>query len=78
MRHSELQKSVLSLYRSLLREIRRKPVENQSRFQEYIKSTFRRDASRLAVKDIDAIEYFVRKGGKQLESLKNPSITNIS
>ncbi len=79
-RHSILQKQVLSLYRSFLREIKSKPAENQQRFQTFISRGFRKDCyeSGLTTRDIDAIEYLIRKGSKQLEYLKNPSITNIA
>eukprot|EP00842_Homolaphlyctis_polyrhiza_P001366 jgi/Hompol1/222/HPOL_000677-RA len=65
MKPSGLQKEVIALYRDFLRAVRRKPV-------------FRHDATHISRKDFTTIEFLLRKGRKQLETLKNPNVVDIS
>jgi succinate dehydrogenase assembly factor 1 len=74
---SGLQKRVLFLYKSFLKEVSRKPIESQENFKKMIKTQFRKD-SKVSKNEFEAIEYLIRKGEKQLNLLKNPQTTSIT
>ncbi|KAK2812370.1 hypothetical protein FQN50_001369 [Emmonsiellopsis sp. PD_5] len=76
MRLSGLQREVLSLYRTALREIRKKPVESQDNFKQFARQEFRKNLS-ISKKDFSAIEYLLRKGRRQIEMYASPGIRNI-
>ena len=65
--------------RECLRAIKGKSLESQPRFKQFVLREFRKNAfeSGLTTRDIDATEYLLRKGKKQLETLKMPMITDI-
>ncbi|XP_046876497.1 succinate dehydrogenase assembly factor 1, mitochondrial [Hypomesus transpacificus] len=65
VRHSKLQKQVLSLYRQFLRAGQDKPG-----FLPRIRDEFREN-SRLKKTDVMHIEYLYRRGERQLEQLKD-------
>ncbi|EYE93493.1 succinate dehydrogenase assembly factor 1 [Aspergillus ruber CBS 135680] len=75
-RLSGLQRDVLSLYRKCLREIRKKPVESRDNFKAYTRAEFQKNIF-IGKKDFTAIEYFLRKGQRQLEMYSSPGIRNI-
>ncbi|EDO48517.1 predicted protein [Nematostella vectensis] len=64
MRHSKIQKQVLSLFRQFLRESRSKPG-----FTDHIRAEFRKHAA-LPRTDGLRIEYLLRRGERQLKELK--------
>ncbi|KAJ5739713.1 Complex 1 LYR protein [Penicillium manginii] len=73
-RLSGLQREVLSLYRSCLREIRNKPAVGvvlrfSAEFQKHLS---------VNKKDFSTVEYLLRKGHRQLEMYASPGIRNIS
>ncbi|KAH7331214.1 hypothetical protein KP509_20G020500 [Ceratopteris richardii] len=76
-RLSGLQRQILSLYRSFLRVARTKPPDVRSRIEKYVGAQFRHDAAAVDKKDFQQIEYLVRRATKQLESLRNGSITGF-
>ncbi|KAK2785427.1 hypothetical protein FQN51_003799 [Onygenales sp. PD_10] len=76
MRLSGLQREVLSLYRTALREIRKKPAESQDNFKQFARQEFRKNLS-ISKKDFSAIEYLLRKGRRQIEMYASPGIRNI-
>ncbi|KAK2750257.1 hypothetical protein FQN55_002402 [Onygenales sp. PD_40] len=76
MRLSGLQREVLSLYRTALREIRKKPAESQENFKQFARQEFRKNLS-ISKKDFSAIEYLLRKGRRQIEMYASPGIRNI-
>ena len=69
-RHSGLQLEVLSLYRALLREATKKGNA------DIVKQTFRQRAS-WPKRDIQMIETWIRKGRKNLETLKSEDVKAI-
>ena len=86
-RLSGLQKSILALYRSILREAVKKDRQTSNlanlsfasllQAQEtstlgYAKVEFRKQASEVKRSDFKKIEYMIRKGEKQLKLLKMP------
>ncbi|KAE8348575.1 complex 1 protein-domain-containing protein [Aspergillus coremiiformis] len=75
-RLSGFQKEVLSLYRSCLREIQKKPIETRSNFKGYARTEFQKYLS-ISKKDFNAIEYLLRRGHKQLKIYSCPAIRNI-
>ncbi|TLS24991.1 hypothetical protein PpBr36_07648 [Pyricularia pennisetigena] len=76
MRLSGLQKEVLSLYRSTLREIRKKPETSQQHFRDFARAEFDRNLA-IDKRDFAAVEYLLRKGRRQLETYSAPGIKDI-
>jgi hypothetical protein len=75
-RRSAVQKRVVSLYRSLFRVIKTKPVENQDKMRSAVRTEFRA-RSTLDRKDFFRVDYFVRRAEKYLNLLKRPSCKDI-
>ena len=72
MVHSQLQLSVLRLYKELLRASANKPgVDN------IIKSEFRRQQATLRKTDTLRIEYQMRIGKRKLEMLRDPQVSGV-
>lgn len=71
MKHSKLQKQVLSLYKECLRTAQNKPG-----FPQSVKSEFRRNAN-LPRTDTLRIEYVMRSGYRKLDMMKDPSVTGM-
>lgn len=65
VRHSKLQKQVLSLYRQFLRAAHDKPG-----FLPQIQDEFRKNAS-IPKANVMQIEYLYRRGQRQLEQMKD-------
>jgi len=92
-RLSGLQKDVLALYRSILREtIRkdRKPAldshhvpltqllsSNSNSSTSFARDKFRKEASLVKRSDFKTIEYKIRKGQKQLKLLQMPGVNLV-
>jgi succinate dehydrogenase assembly factor 1 len=92
-RLSGLQKDVLALYRSILRETIRKdrkkpdnPNYNLSFVQllsspesssSFARNKFRTEAGLVKRSDFKTIEYKIRKGQKQLKLLKMPGVSVV-
>ncbi|KAI1408772.1 hypothetical protein F5Y13DRAFT_194024 [Hypoxylon sp. FL1857] len=73
MRLSGLQKEVLSLYRSCLRESRKKPAATRPHFESFARSEFDKHIN-TDKRDFFAIEFLLRKGRRQLEMYSSPGI----
>ncbi|KAJ8125710.1 hypothetical protein O1611_g7928 [Lasiodiplodia mahajangana] len=71
MRLSGLQKEVLSLYRSCLRESRKKPKVARPHFEAFARSEFDRNI-KIDKRDFSAIEFLLRKGRRQLDVYSAP------
>ncbi|KAK5579298.1 hypothetical protein RB653_008979 [Dictyostelium firmibasis] len=87
LRHSGLQKAVLSLYRSFLRASNKKDRDsglmgNQnsppSSISNYIKSQFRLKATTIQRRDINKIESLLVKGKRQLEQIQDPDTSGFA
>ncbi|KAA8892879.1 complex 1 protein-domain-containing protein [Sphaerosporella brunnea] len=76
-RLSGIQRDVLSLYRSCLRMIKKKPAESQHNFRDYVRHEFRHNFG-LNKKDFATIEHLLRVGRKKLELYSQPGIKNIN
>ncbi|KAL7431147.1 hypothetical protein ACHAXH_002562 [Discostella pseudostelligera] len=92
-RLSGLQKDVLALYRSILRESIRKDRKVASSLLsssstssssstntttlDYARKKFRQEAAQVPRSDFKTIEYKIRKGRKQLELLKMPGVNVV-
>ncbi|CAK43373.1 hypothetical protein M747DRAFT_231117 [Aspergillus niger ATCC 13496] len=74
-RLSGLQRQVLALYRTCLREAGKKPIVSNY-LAALSKAEFRKNSS-VSKKDFGAIEYLLRKGQRQLEMYSAPGIRNI-
>ncbi|KAK0047011.1 succinate dehydrogenase assembly factor 1 mitochondrial [Biomphalaria pfeifferi] len=68
MRHSKVQKQVLSLYKQFLKVTKDKPS-----FQDYVRQEFRQNAE-LSKSDVIKIDYLLRRGWRQLEVLKSSAV----
>lgn len=77
---SGMQRDVLSLYRSFLRETQRRAEESPSdadRLKQFVQAEFRRCAQ-VDKKEYQTIEYLLRKGAKQLQQLQDSSTTGFN
>ena len=72
MRHSGLQKDVLSLYRSLLRT----STSVQSR--QSVRSEFRRHSDSVGRSDFMRIEYLLRKGWKRVKLVEMEGVRGVN
>ncbi|KAN0024171.1 hypothetical protein ACTFIV_008571 [Dictyostelium citrinum] len=86
IRHSGLQKAVLSLYRSFIRASNKKDRDNasisndnsSSSVSNYIKSQFRLKATTIQKRDINKIESLLVKGKRQLEQIQDPEFSGFA
>ncbi|EAL62717.1 hypothetical protein DDB_G0289475 [Dictyostelium discoideum AX4] len=79
IRHSGLQKAVLSLYRSFLRVSNKKEMDNpSSSISNYIKTQFRLKATTIQKRDINKIESLLVKGKRQLEQIQDPEFSGFA
>lgn len=65
-RLSGAQREVLQLYRSWLRAIKQKPIENQLEMRAYVREQFKFNA-RIGLLQVDRIQMLMNKGRKQLQ-----------
>ncbi|XP_020380627.1 succinate dehydrogenase assembly factor 1, mitochondrial [Rhincodon typus] len=72
VRHSKLQKQVLSLYKQFLRAAREKPG-----FLPLVCSEFRKNCQ-IPRTDVMHIEYLLRRGQRQLELLRNSNTKQLA
>ncbi|KAK3335390.1 complex 1 protein-domain-containing protein [Cercophora scortea] len=76
MRLSGLQREVLSLYRQCLRECRKKPQATQAHFRTFARREFEKNIQ-LDKRDFSAIEFFLRKGRRQMEMYASPGVKDV-
>ncbi|KAK0733930.1 complex 1 protein-domain-containing protein [Lasiosphaeria miniovina] len=76
MRLSGLQKEVVGLYRRCLRECRKKPLATRPHFQEFARHEFDKNV-KIDKRDFAAIEFFLRKGRRQLDMYASPGVKDI-
>jgi succinate dehydrogenase assembly factor 1 len=87
-RLSGMQKEVLALYRTVLREASRKDGPGGSSFlsllvtegttTSYARHEFRKQAHEVKRTDFKTIEYKMRRGEKQVKILKMPGVKVVS
>ncbi|KAL5594495.1 hypothetical protein BROUX41_001427 [Berkeleyomyces rouxiae] len=75
MRLSGLQRDVLSLYRQCLRAARLKQ-DSRAHFEKYARAEFDK-YRKLEKRDFATIEYFLRKGTRQLEMYSESTIKDV-
>nr|OQO18031.1 hypothetical protein B0A51_14114 [Rachicladosporium sp. CCFEE 5018] len=75
-RLSGLQKAVLALYRQCLRTARTKPEHSRPHFQSFARKEFDKNIH-LDKKDFSAIEFFLRKGTRQLETYADKGVRDV-
>lgn len=75
LKHSGLQKQILSLYRDCLRHARTLAPESRTNAQVYIRHEFREKAHAISKMDFQRIEFLLRQGRKKLKSLENSSVS---
>ena len=67
MRHSQLQREVLRLYRAFLRVCEGKSTETR----DHVRQVFRENATSVGRTNVIHIEYLMRRGRRQLKMLQN-------
>ena len=72
-----LRASVASLYRSFLREARRKDPNNTRGTVEDIQRRFRTDAANVGRREFQRIEFMLREGHKKLKLLRMDGVTGV-
>ena len=72
-----LKASVASLYRSFLREARRKDPNNARGTVEDIQRRFRTDAQNVGRREFQRIEFMLREGHKKLKLLRMDAVTGV-
>ncbi|KAF3929088.1 hypothetical protein ABW20_dc0106377 [Dactylellina cionopaga] len=77
-RHTGIQREVLSLYRSCLRAVYRKPADSRNLFKTFVSQEFQKYALEVDRKDFDTIEFLLRKGRRQLEVYGDPNIKRMT
>nr|OQO17235.1 hypothetical protein B0A51_13407 [Rachicladosporium sp. CCFEE 5018] len=75
-RLSGLQKAVLALYRQCLRTARTKPEHSRPHFLSFARKEFDKNIH-LDKKDFSAIEFFLRKGTRQLETYADKGVRDV-
>lgn len=70
-KHSQLQVQVLSLYKQFLRATEKRPG-----FRSYIREEFKKN-SQLKKTDVLHVEYLLRRGKRQLETLTSQSVNSL-
>ena len=73
---SGMQKSVLALYRSFLRAVKTKPLQQRQHLALHIRAQFEQHRNIPRIK-IDRIEHLMRQGHKRLRMVKEPGFTGI-
>jgi len=78
---SGLQKEVLALYRTLLREAAKKDtgsfvelLQKEGTSTSFARDEFRKQANQVKRSDFKTIEYKIRKGQKQIKLLQMPGV----
>ena len=72
-----LKASVQSLYRSFLREARRKDPNGARGTVDDIKRRFRTDATNVGRREFQRIEFMLREGHKKLKLIKMDGVTAV-
>ncbi|KAF3994401.1 hypothetical protein FT663_01521 [Candidozyma haemuli var. vulneris] len=75
-RLSGLQREVLKLYRSCMRAVKTKPIENQEHWRAYVREEFGKHR-KLPKKSFSVIEHLIRVGHRRYEMYSNPNIKDI-
>ena len=73
-----LKASVQSLYRSFLREARRKDPNGARGTVEDIRRRFRTDAANVGRREFQRIEFMLREGHKKLKLMQMPGVTGVA
>mmetsp|Transcript_8718 Transcript_8718/g.11011 ORF Transcript_8718/g.11011 Transcript_8718/m.11011 type:complete len:84 (+) Transcript_8718:222-473(+) len=77
VRHSGIQKKVLSLYKKALRVAISKEPELRQQNLEFVRAQFRKHVD-LQRKDYRTIEHLVRQGEKQIKLMSMPGVKGVS
>ncbi|KAI9307149.1 hypothetical protein BJ944DRAFT_238103 [Cunninghamella echinulata] len=75
VKRSGLQQQIINFYRECFRAAREKPKATRPRFHQFIRQEFRKHDIRK--NDFATIEYMLRKGQRQLEAYRKPTIQDI-
>jgi succinate dehydrogenase assembly factor 1 len=75
-RASGLQRAALSLYRRFLRAIREKGPEHRDALRAHVRAEFDKGRA-LPRRQTERIEFFLRRGERQLELLRSPQLKSL-
>ncbi|ORZ12820.1 hypothetical protein BCR42DRAFT_453508 [Absidia repens] len=75
VKRSGLQQQIISMYRECFRAAREKPKANRPHFYKFIRQEFRKHDIKKS--DFATIEYMLRKGQRQLEAYRKPTIQDV-
>jgi succinate dehydrogenase assembly factor 1 len=79
LRHSGLQKKVLTLFRDCLRAARRLPdISSQAAVRQRCVESFREKGKTVDRLDIQRIEHLLRQARKELERLEMPGVSGYN
>lgn len=76
-RLSGLQREVLKLYRQCMRAVRKKPIDKQDHWRDYVRLEFAK-YRHLPKKSFSVIEHLLRTGHRRCEMYLNPQIKDIN
>lgn len=71
-----LQSQVIKLYREFQRAVFFKPVEVRPRFRAAVRAGF--TEQKLSPRDVQAVEYLLRRGRAKLNAIKSPDVFDIN
>lgn len=80
---SGLQLKVICLYRDFIRTAHQKQAAingingSRDRFVQVIRAGFRKYQEEVSPRDVATVEYLLRRGQAQLESIRSPDVTDI-
>ena len=74
LRHSKIQKQVLSLYKACLRASQNKPGRG---FDHAVRNEFKKNATAVEKKDFLRIEHLMRQGHRKLDMIKDPNVSGM-
>lgn len=72
-----LQRRVIALYRTFLREARKLEGPQRKRFEEQVRTQFKKDAISMPKVSVDRIEYALRMGHKKLALVQTPGFRGM-
>ena len=77
-RHSGLQKEVLALYKDFFKAAREmEDVESSEKLRQAVRDEFKDCAKSVRVSDFQRVEYLLRKGRKNLRTVKMPGFRGV-
>mmetsp|Transcript_19749 Transcript_19749/g.37632 ORF Transcript_19749/g.37632 Transcript_19749/m.37632 type:complete len:84 (-) Transcript_19749:327-578(-) len=77
VRWSGLQRQVFKLHRAIIRVARDKDQQTRASILQYTRAELEKHRT-IDRKEVMQIEHLLRKGGKQLDMIRDPSFTGVA